>query len=232
VQGVSFPRSGHGLLQEFLQGYFGTAFRYCEFYGDCGARPCTNPDNHFQKNHDFDLLLPPGDAEHHVVQFRHPLYSIPSHYELFVHRAEARGAPVEDSFETWRGFAGGQIRHWKAWIQKWVLSGSVPDALILPYEDVVREARGPLGASVRFWLPSRPVDRARVDALVEESSLEPRRDLSKFRYFDAAFFGELEGLVGDELGALGYPPVMRRSGRPPSLPPRAASKRAPRCARG
>ena len=82
VQGVSYPRSGHGLLAEFLIRYFGPSFSYCEYYGHCRQAPCANPHNHFQKNHDFGLALPVPRDRPLLIQYRNPLYSIASNFAL------------------------------------------------------------------------------------------------------------------------------------------------------
>jgi len=57
VAGVSWPRSGHHLLQRLLQSYF-PSLLYCDFYGaetDCCKRiPCSRPKVGFSKSHDFN----------------------------------------------------------------------------------------------------------------------------------------------------------------------------------
>ena len=219
VQGVSFPRSGHNLLRHFLQRYFGDTFHYCFYYPTCRSRPCSAPTNHFQKNHDFDLKLPVGESAHHVIQVRHPLYSIPSHYEFELVEGENGRQPTipEDSAEAWRTYAEGQIQHWRAWVRKWLLSGPIPGALVLVYEDVVRDPVGRLGEAARFFAPSAPLDPGAVAKVVRSFNVRPRRSLPRFRHYDAEFFRGLESVAREELEALGYGPACFEEAPPPRL---------------
>ena len=107
VQGVSFPRSGHHLLVNFLQRYFGGRFAYCEYYNHCQQQPCANPANNLQKSHDFGLELPADGAGDYLLQYRHPLYSITSNYFLHLRSLERRGR----SFEN-RRLSPDQLRRW------------------------------------------------------------------------------------------------------------------------
>jgi len=206
VQGVSFPRSGHHMLVDVLSSYFGSTFQYCGYYLLCDERPCAARVNHLQKNHDHELTLPSDSDCDYLVQYRHPLHSITSHYEHKLRHGQIR--PELDCRETWEEFAMASAGHWRLWAQKWLIGNTNPRAFELAYEEIMADAPGVLSRLVRFFGPSHPVDLARLHAIIKRFSLAPRRSLESFRYFDADFFRKLESLMAAEVQAM--PSVLAR----------------------
>ena len=200
VQGVSFPRSGHHILVDVLSSYFGSTFQYCGFYLLCEQRPCAGRVNHLQKNHDHELTLP-IDADHdYLIQYRHPLHSITSHYEHKLRHGEF--SPEQDSRDTWEEFALASVGHWRSWARKWLIANTNPRAFKLAYEEIMANAPGVLARLVQFFGPSHPVDLAHLHRIIRQITRAPRRSLRQFRYFDPAFFRMLESNVSEELLAL------------------------------
>ncbi len=200
VQSVSFPRSGHHILVDVLSNYFGSTFQYCGYYLRCEQRPCAARVNHLQKNHDHELTLP-SDAHHdYLIQYRHPLHSITSHYEHKLRHGEI--APEQDSRAAWEEFALASVGHWRQWAQKWLIANTNPRAFKLAYEEIMADTPGVLSRLVQFFGPSHPVDLGHLHRIIRRLALAPRRNLEGFRYFDPDFFRMLEFKVSEELLAL------------------------------
>ena len=201
VQGISFPRSGHHLLVDVLKAYFGAAFQYCGFYSLCDRCPCPEPSTNLQKNHDHGLDVPRDDRSDYLIQYRHPLPAVMSHYELRLRRAEI--APADDCEELWRAYALEQVQHWREWIRKWVLDNGNPRALKLSYEATMADPMTAYSSVVRLFAPDDPVDVERLAKHVERRKIVPQRDVREFRYYDAGFFARLESLARAEIDAVG-----------------------------
>lgn len=69
---VSYPRSGHHLIERFIQfycGYKNIDYSYCEYYKCCRKTPCAY-NKLFQKNHDFGSTLTIDDNCKYLVLYR------------------------------------------------------------------------------------------------------------------------------------------------------------------
>jgi len=223
VQGVSFPRSGHHLLVDFLQHYFACRFVYCEYYHTCHQLPCANPANNLQKNHDFDLNLPTDGAGDYLLQYRHPLYAVTSNYFLHLSGEPHRGEPFEagkEPIRIWHEFAVRDVEWWKVWMRKWILGNDNPRVWTLAYEDLLHHPVEMLSAAAEYLCPSHTADRQRVEFLVEQLQVRAKHALTDFRHFDVAFFRDLEERARDEIEAVGLPLVMSSDSPPPLVPQR------------
>lgn len=200
--GVSWPRSGHHLLVDMLSRYFGTRFGYCEFYNPadcCRQVPCARPDRvHLSKNHDFDLSLTQRADGRFLLQWRAFLPSVVSNFELAV----ANGVP--DTPAGFRRFVSNQFGRYRAFRSKWVESEVGAEILRLPYEALISDPAGSLGAAARFLAPDDPVDEAAIAQAVAGASaivfaegsqtvtagagIRPTRDPATFRFHDPALF--------------------------------------------
>jgi hypothetical protein len=208
VIGVSWPRSGHGMLKRLLELYYGHGFRYCEFYRDdiecCRQFPCTQG-KHFTKNHDWELDLPQLSDRRYLIQYRSFIPSVVSNFELHV-----RGGG-EDSETGFRRFASREFGRYRGFTRKWVTSDFVRDQLILKYEDVLADPEGEFVRTVAFFDPDTPVDAARVAEAVRNVASEQitaaeirrearagvrgERKVEDFRYYDPALFDQLARLA-------------------------------------
>ncbi len=193
VAGVSWPRSGHHLLANFLRAYFGEQFGYCEIYTSedcCRSFPCERPEINFTKNHDFDLTLKKLEGQKYLIQYRNFLPSVVSNFSLYLRQ----GKP--DTSEMFEKFARKQAMRYSRFVNKWV-AGEMPNRLTLKYENVVAEPSKEFARAVKFFAPLQPVNQGKVDQLVN-AKLGPQRmgvrDLrvvEDFRYYDAGLFAEL-----------------------------------------
>jgi hypothetical protein len=196
VQGVSYPRSGHSLLVQFLKNYIGPTFHYCEYYTGCRKWPCVNKDNNFQKNHDFGLSLPICRDRPLLVQFRSPLYSIASNFALL-----AEQAPDRFTLAGWERYALVSITAWRQWVHKWVLCLDHRDALILDYDKVVNEPTDHLSRVLLFFgIRPEPV---RLQSVVEQLRVRRRRSAHEFPFYDSDFLRWVENHAAEEIHAIG-----------------------------
>jgi hypothetical protein len=201
VQGVSHPRCGHHMLGGALVGYFGCRFRYCEQFTTCQQRPCIDPHTTLQKDHDAFFMIPVDDPRDYLIQYRHPLYSTPSHYEYDFRDGTYRGAP--ESRAAWLNYAVQDVERWKIWMTKWVINNNNPRAFYMSYEAVMRDPTAELTRVIGFLCPGHVVDELRLGKVVTNMRRHTPRKLSAFKYYDAGFFRELQQRAGKEIDAVG-----------------------------
>lgn len=209
VAGISWPRSGHHVVQRLLQAYFGPEFVYCAFYESnnrlcCRTFPCSRGDVHFSKNHDFSGETPaPGVP--HFIQYRAPAQSIISSFELHL----TTGRP--DTIEEFERFAMAWAHQWGVFVAKWVDADLEVERHILRYEDFVANSAERMAEVVRFFAPNAVVDRGRltelvtgeyhqfVDKTVERwvfnAGIREQRQLESFRYYTPGLFAEIEAVA-------------------------------------
>lgn len=209
VQGVSYPRSGHAITYILAKRYFGEAFVYCDTNNkvQCGCEsvPCINPERTFAKNHDFGLQnadgVPINLAERYLIQFRSPVRSIVSNYYLYRSRSLLKYRKSE-----WIRFALDSIFFWNRFVDKWVLNfpAGANTPLFCSYESLVsnpqRRAR-----EILSYFSTGPLDEEAVSKALIRRPVVARNSISKFSYYDAGFFRELEELTSGRLAILGLP---------------------------
>jgi len=209
VQGVSYPRSGHGAIFRIARLYFGEAFIYCDT-GDkvkcgCESVPCRNPNRTFAKNHDFGLFdsegVPIIPTERYLIQYRSPVRSIVSNYYLFRTEKFSRRKKPE-----WQAFALRSIDYWNRFVDKWVIDfpTGVHAPLICPYESLVSDPQV-YAREILSYLGEGPLDEDAVCQVCAKIPISARNRLSKFRYYDAGFFRELEEMTSGRISKLGLP---------------------------
>lgn len=138
---VSYPRSGHHAMIGFLSRISNLDEDYCEYYKcekhNGQAIPCPKSKMHWRmkkgccgagkrllKNHDFDLKLPYNKTDKYIIQYRHPLLSIQSWYEL-----ESK----KNNYD-WGTFFNEKLGFWVAFIEKWVLAHqNSQNVLLVPH---------------------------------------------------------------------------------------------------
>ena len=224
----SYPRSGHHVTQRVLEDYFGSRFRYCEFYktqaGECCKRfPCRNPAVTMSKTHDFGLTGTLGrgvrvrGSVRHLVLIRSFLEAAVSEYEM-LRRSEPT---LPDTPAAWRSFAHGRAAYYRRFASKWVLGRQRHNHLVVRYEDLTEQPFEVLQKVVQLFDPLMPIDARRLQACIEGVSalvvstsgatfvplqgIRSRRRLEDFRWFDVDAFAEAERAISDLLAKLGYP---------------------------
>jgi len=160
---VTFPRSGHHLLVDCLQEYFGGEMRYCENYHHCNSVPCTDPLTNVQKTHDFDLDVK-QDERHVVAQVRARADAIQSWSEL-----KCREGWFPERTEKWIKDAE---LFYDRWVMKWVVSGRFP---VVAYEWLTTHPEDAVASVVKRMTGSSAVDTDRVEKIVKKFDIKPRR---------------------------------------------------------
>lgn len=134
---VTFPRSGHHwLVDGLLQA--NPKLKYNEHHQTGGT--LENCDCDLQKTHDFLLDVPKKEEYKHVIQFRNPLRSVQSWYEL-----------VKESEHTppYAEFFLSKIKFYSKWFEKWVMEPT-PNSMIVCYEDMLKDYDTIVSKVLRF----------------------------------------------------------------------------------
>jgi len=214
---VTFPRSGHNLLIDTLDKLAGVLTEYCNFY-DCTrggtAQPtCAETRNEvrergicpsgmrYQRSHDFGLDLPVIPAQRYVVQYRHPVESICSWYDI----ATEFWPLEEDSALNFQIFFAEKLAFWDGFMKKWVIPGScAPNVFRIGYDQLLENHKV-------LWDLLEYID---CSADVSEMMLRDigrtmcrRKSVVEHRHFDRKLFASTEAARIDVLRQAGIDPL-------------------------
>ena len=168
VTGVSLPRSGHHVLANALQCYFGPQFTYCEGYHVsecCHQSPCASGAT-FTKTHDFSLGIDIRDSATYLVQMREPGPALVSDFELSC--ATGFATDTRDGFVE---FAKDRVRYYKGFYEKWIAPGKFET---IAYADLVHYPFEVLRRAVLMFEPDKPVSEARLRFIIQMLGIHPR----------------------------------------------------------
>lgn len=219
---VCFPRSGHRFLRHLCQAYFGSDLRFREEHQGFGY---SYEEANYIKDHDFGLLN--GKAgigivpeNRYLIQFRHPLESLVSHYEF-----QLKHGKVADSRAEWERFLTGRISYWINFVEKWCLPAELGSPFLrVKYSDLASDPGATLTRVILFITDDdRAVNRVRVEKAVKrwgsgfaryveekenkEKWVTQRRDVRAFRFFDESFAALEARLKVPYLDPLGLKPL-------------------------
>lgn len=211
VCGISWPRSGHQLLVDILESYFGGEFAYCEFYTPvdcCKKSPCTRaPMVKFSKNHDFESKTGIRRGTPYLVQYRSFLPSVVSAFEMYVQN----GQP--DTADSFRFFARYLTTRYNAFLAKWTFGPNAPkEKLLIRYESLTSESKiEVLTDIISFFAPDHSIDELRLLKITRSAQkvqvdakqttmhfdfgIRATRIVEEFRFFNGALFDELRLLT-------------------------------------
>jgi hypothetical protein len=227
ITNVTFPRSGHHLLEKLLRNYWEDDFRYCEYYTHCRRTPCRDRDTNWQKNHEFDLKLARTPDRFYVVQYRHPFEAISSWYQWELNSgflAEKNGELKSwlqrlfhfwpklalmfepDDRVRWERFLDEKLGFWRQFVEKWVLPGPADNMLLLPYGRLVADPR-----AVVFADPENAVDLERINSIVDERQIRRSRAYTEFRHFSPPKDREVEAQFLDILRTIEVPSLFHNA---------------------
>ena len=226
VAGVSWPRSGHHLVQRLLQEYFGPDFVYCEFYDPeldcCRVFPCTRSRVHFSKNHDRDLSGVMTAGLPYLIQYRSAAAAAVSDFELHLRDGHSDTAR---EFET---FALHRARRWGKFVSKWVDGSDGLERLIVRYEHLTEDPLGTMAPIIQFFSPDVAVDRdklthtiATIPAIqitkideqwIEKAGVQSPRQVEDFRFYDLDLFRRIETVAQKSRRTAATASSMRVSG--------------------
>jgi len=206
---VEPPRNGNALLVDYLREYFDDEWHYCEFYTACISAPCINKNTIFQRNHDFELDLENNPDSHYLVQMRHPLHSIVSHYE----RRVEIGVYGDDNVDVWIAHSLEWIKFFQAFCGKWVLNNPYENYSIITYEEILADPIQAIGSVIKFCAPNHTPDQRRLAELKDTVFVKKIRDPRKFKFFDSLQFALMELEILDILSVFGYRPQFLEQGK-------------------
>ena len=206
VAGVSWPRSGHHLVQRLLHEYFGPDFVHCEFYDPkldcCRVFPCTRSRVHFSKTHDRDLSGSMSAGVPYLVQYRSAAAAAVSDFELHLRDGHPDTAR---EFET---FALHRAHRWGKFVSKWVDGSDGLERLIVRYEHLTEDPLGTMASVIQFFSPDVAVDRGKLthtittipaiqitkidEQWIENAGVQSPRRVEDFRFYDFDLFQRIE----------------------------------------
>ena len=175
TQGVSYPRSGHGVIFHLAKHYFGDAFVYCSPGGSnkmhCGCKsvPCVNPGRTFSKNHDFGLRKSAGISitlsERYFIQYRNSVRSIASDFYLY-----RSNNPDKVKQADWENFARNSVAFWNRFVDKWVLNFplNANESFHCKYEDLIANPEDRVREVLSF-LSDEPLDDNLVAQILKKN---------------------------------------------------------------
>lgn len=171
TQGVSYPRSGRGLLHDVVYTYYDQAelvFPPEIIYGYGEVSSAYN----WAKHHDFDLSLPVRNDIQYLIQVRNPARAIVSNHLLW-----CRNTSRVPSAENFREWYKPQVRLWVALAQKWALS-KIEKRLIVKYEDMVLYPLETFTKVLEF-ISDDEVDADKLSQAIEAFNVKPREHMER-----------------------------------------------------
>ena len=199
VLAASYPRSGHSLLVHFLFHYFGPDFPYCEFYKCCNCHPCKHGPVVLQKSHDFGLSINSQALESVIIQFRSPIPSFISNFEL-TNTSVPR--PVERL--EWEAFAVRSLYAWKSFLEKWAFSHHKLDSIYICYDLLISKQQFEFTRILKFLGVQEP-DVDLINDISSSLNVKHRRKVTDFLFFDKEYFQWLEAQVEEIMQELRIP---------------------------
>ena len=204
---VHWPRSGHHLLVRLLAAILGDRFGYCSYYGHnhdercCGRFPCTMPGISFAKQHDLGFDIPvPTDGKPLLVQYRRFDETVLSAFEVRINQRM-----VADTEADFRILAVDRAKAYRRFIEKWV-DQDIPNRHVMRYDELIESPRETLATILALFGAEDHADR--IDAAVKSADHVTRKsrgpviqrdrgvvnqsNVRSFRYYDEAFFAELD----------------------------------------
>ena len=208
---VTFPRSGNSLFRWMLAKYFAKEvfkgvsspssslknlrrgkivagkFHFCGVYLHCKCCPCIDFRTNFQKTHDFNLKLPNTSLWSYIIQYRQPIESIISKYELMVKEDKI----VYDE-EKWKEFASDEIIRWKKFVSKWVINNKTSKKFFIPYHKLMEDPVNIMSQVISFINPDEGIDRELLHKIINCEEIRNRRNITDFKYYDEFFLRNIE----------------------------------------
>jgi hypothetical protein len=155
-----------------------SAFHYCEFYYACRQIPCRDPNNHFQKSHDFDLDLDVQSDVQYLIQTRKLTSLLISWFELRL----LKGREV-DSHEGWIQFVNRNRGYVFGFLDKWLDAARQQSMIVIDYDRYLAEPVATLSQVVRRFDPDRACDESKLRRIIK--NVRPATPACQFRYHES-----------------------------------------------
>ena len=203
---VSFPRSGHHLVEKILREYFGPSFHYCDNNEHCKSVPCVDVGTNYQKNHDFELTTPKLEEYKYFIQYRHPLESIMSWYELdLVMGILPKG---KDSYRTWLEMLNQQTFYWHSLVSKWLIINPPKKAMAVPYNELVSQMESTIKKLIHYMDDSHVIDEEKLKGIIHKKRQHKLRNFTEFKYYEEKDFLDYEIILSPYLRKLDIRPLL------------------------
>ncbi len=219
VAGVSWPRSGHHLLDRMLSAYFVDGYRHHNSYLDGRPPFCTErlvaDKLNFSKYHGDDALPISGDLRY-LIQVRH---FIPSTISLF--EAHSLYGRVPDTPESFHEFLARRLPLYRSFVADWIVRPAGSNMLLVRYEDLTERTDEQFARILAYMDPVNLPDAGRLESVIASVGREyvsvmgtfimpglgigSPKEPENFRYFDQERFAAIEFLLKDELAVAGCP---------------------------
>lgn len=193
IHSISYPRSGHHILMACLKDYFGDRMHYCEYYTHCQTTPCPEGGSeiNIQKSHDNQLDEIISPTKRYILQYRNPIKSLVSqcyNHEKYVWNKES-------TFEEWETFSNYKMELWEGFMKKWAQGNKEYNLLHLLYEDFLTDPKNFLEKTIKYINPTEVLDSSKLDKILKERKIEPKRNIEDFHHYNKEHFDFLEGKV-------------------------------------
>lgn len=140
IHTISFPRSGHNLLNDIFCKWFeynnkSEQYTYCEFYNCCNNFPCKN-NSLVTKNHDYTLNLKINQKLKYVIQYRKdPILQLDAYFRHTLKNKEKLDYDNPIYYSKLLSFIIGNIKYYKQFTKKWIIKND--NFFIIEYYDFV-----------------------------------------------------------------------------------------------
>ena len=206
IQCISFPRSGHHLLVRCLTQMYGEHFQYCDFYNHCRKTPCLDQKTNFQKHHDFKLRFSPSESQRCLIQYRHPVESISSWFELALKQPNVwQKMTLRDDQTSWEKFFDNKLIYWKLFIEKWVLKADAREQMLVPYHVLMQNPVEQLTQIADFIWPMVAVPEFKFEWVLKIQDISPKRTALEFRHCSPEWIENLENELAEYLSQASIP---------------------------
>lgn len=186
VVGVSYPRSGHHLMERLLGRYIGPRFSYCPLYTrkkaeregwlqakmpkawdyNCSlGRICPNHGHvHYCKNHEWDGVVHKTPEFRYLVQYRDFLPAVVSLFDLVKHNSGTR-----DSEAVFRRYSHQKALEYASFMSRWVnAQDDGIEKLVIKYENLANDPEIWLAKALAFFGLEEAIDARRLRKVVSE----------------------------------------------------------------
>ena len=164
TQCVTFPRSGHIILQRVLKKYFGDKLNWTDVYKWPERGFAKNKECNLEKTHDFDLDVPIKPDRLYLVQIRNPFNALAGWKVMHLDEGVTK--------KDWRPWFRQKARYWMQFTHKWLYS-PVPNRLVVPYEKLTGNPVYAFSRIIVFMTKSEP-DLAKLTVALGDEKLSPR----------------------------------------------------------
>ena len=210
ILGKSLPRSGHHFFIKMLNSCLQEEFDYCEIYKNkncCKSTPCDLDYSgllFLQKSHDFRLTDEIIESCKYLIQFRHPIPRLFSHWNLAVKNNKS----LLDTQDQFVRFARLKKKYYIDFMRKWFFPFCEdPRFFMMSYESLVGEPFYTTQQFLKFAIDiNYELDRKSFNQ--SQLRVKPTENLKSHKYYEPGFLDDYQLSIINELPQLPYLPMV------------------------